>query len=108
LSKNKRPRWIGLVVVLFYILLIITPPLNLLLYPPEPSSSFKIEALNGLLTGSSIFFGFAVLPIGERKTERLLWLMTAVDVFLLALNGVLFLELESETIKSSAHLFLQQ
>lgn len=73
-----------------YFLLAIAPILSYLLYTSDAVSVVNVEMLNGLVTGSSILFGFAVLPIGKRKMERLLWVMIFLDVFALMVTGLLY------------------
>ena len=56
---------------------------------PQGFEAVNPELINGLLAGSSILFGFAVLPFGERKTDFLLNLMIFFDVFILGISGFL-------------------
>lgn len=72
---------------LLYFVLLLAPIANSYLYPPKAGSTVNYEMMSGLLTGSSILFGFAVLPIEKKKTPSVLWLMVVVDVFFLTLTG---------------------
>lgn len=74
-----------------YASLVFTPFFCLYLYGlPEGFERVSPEIVNGLLTGSSILFGFASLPMIGKKVDTSMAFFIAGDVFLLGLSGVSF------------------
>jgi hypothetical protein len=75
-------------IIVSYAFLVVGPWIFLLKTGlPQAFSNANPEVINGLLTGSSILFGFAMLPIGKRKPDTLLKLMMLGDLGLLAECG---------------------
>lgn len=88
-KKSKRPRVVKPFIIIFYILLVLAPWVYLYRSGlPQGYKGVEPEIVNGLLTGSSILFGFAVLPLGKKKIDDVLWLMIVGDLFILAICGL--------------------
>lgn len=75
--------------VSIYVILVAIP--FLYLFPgvlPKDFRGVNPEIVNGLLTGSSIVFGFAVLPLGRKKPDFLFDIMVGIDLLFLSFCGI--------------------
>jgi hypothetical protein len=77
-----------------YILLVFAPYITLArLGLPQGFEKVDPELIVGLLTGSSIFFSFATLPMRKSKKDKLLLLFLLGDIFLLGESCVSLFQL---------------
>ena len=60
---------------------------------PQGFEKVDTELIVGLLTGSSIFFSFATLPLRKSKKDTLLLSFTIGDIFLLGFSCVSLFQL---------------
>jgi len=71
-----------------YTICIIYPFINAHLSEVSFDSQVDPTYMNGLLTASSILFGFsALLVIGERPTEKILWWILVIPLIFIVFSG---------------------
>ena len=87
-NKSKRVRIFTLCFAILYIILVLAPLIHVYPSLPQGYKGVDPEIVNGLLTASSILFGFAMLPLGKKRMDKLFLLMIIGDLTLLGFCGL--------------------